>query len=1166
MNERAKLDHSLEIEEGLGAIFSVPGPSPDFVDDLERELMALDRREARRKGPQPPVKQQIVDFIGWPLARHRWATVGVAVLLALAATLFAVGPQRVWADLQQLLGYVPGVGFVDLEESRVLTAPVSVMRDGVTLRVVQVLAEIDGTTVVITGEGLPSTDVFRGPFPLQGRVSDMRLELPDGTSLAPDRQTTTWPRRETRLLFPPLPADIYRLTLAIEGLPFARAGEAPEHWEVPLALRPVTGELVADLFPEPYVPAGARDSRAGVTLDVVAAVHTPEVTALQVRVGWSEPSWGDPKLHTYDGTSGLRDDLGHLYHHIAHGAGPPLVAEGRGLGEGETAPLPSSVDRTDERTWTLAPVSPSARRLHLSIDEIFFEVAIDEAFTLDLGPNPQPGDSWELNEQFTVAGFPVHVTGVDLERTDDREGREYRLTFEAHTETEGNRRLSGILLRAPMGLSYEAEGGSFAEPAQKPTVAGSSLPDSPFTVTVNLASVGVRGPWDLSWPVPGGPDESAVVAPVTLRPEGVQQTRGPVTLAIDHVTLTDRLTAVRLMADQGPAGGDIRVRRGWNEPLPYLKDDRGIRYELAEGMGWETERTPSETGDRSATLIFEPLQPLARRVTLHVDQAELVIPYRSGFEVTVPRGIDLEPRFEVDAQPTCSEGRDDTLTWHASDPWEVDIRFEAAGCSIHLTEARLEGFSLATQRLALSSEPVQPRPGDCRLQSISTTWATGAAGNETPVATVLDVTRFFADKQPEVEMQHRAVVVFPDLMDGPLPAGRYQVGIDSFRVSVQGPWELTWDLQIPLADLLIRPDELPGTVPEPGGRDDWVARPMDREGEVDAEDWIGALAEADGTIEALRVQGPREVRTVDGASQVVYVANTAFRFDTPRQAQREYEGVVHRGISHARERLYAGPPSPGIEAQTFLLTDPSDDVVYWLVAVSEHDVQLLKVNGPDNASTRGFFDAAVSSLLEVEGLDDSLDPEAQLAALFVQDAAGACGWEVLGESDDETYAWAICQSPRGTAVSAPVVFSWTTGESGTQRLLGVYMPRDGSYYDDDVRQLFPPEVQARIFHRDIDGDAIWGQVSRDLATVVGTVVESASSARVLTHADARGVQWHVPWSASRGVRWPDGSVGRFEEIRVGMRVEVVGFPAAETGPPRTLSAVRVTILDAGAGA
>ncbi len=88
----------------------------------------------------------------------RWTVGAGGLLLALAVAFLAVGPQRVWADLQRLLGYVPGVGFVNLEETRVLTAPVTVTRDGVTLRVEEVLAAPDGTTVVISSEGLPPED------------------------------------------------------------------------------------------------------------------------------------------------------------------------------------------------------------------------------------------------------------------------------------------------------------------------------------------------------------------------------------------------------------------------------------------------------------------------------------------------------------------------------------------------------------------------------------------------------------------------------------------------------------------------------------------------------------------------------------------------------------------------------------------------------------------------------------------------------------------------------------------------------------------------------------------------------------------------------------------------------------------------------------------------
>lgn len=106
------------------------------------------------------------------------------------------------------------------------------------------------------------------------------------------------------------------------------------------------------------------------------------------------------------------------------------------------------------------------------------------------------------------------------------------------------------------------------------------------------------------------------------------------------------------------------------------------------------------------------------------------------------------------------------------------------------------------------------------------------------------------------------------------------------------------------------------------------------------------------------------------------------------------------------------------------------------------------------------------------------DQEEKLATLFVNDSTAECGWEVLGEADRETYLRAICQSPSGTAVSAPAVVYWTKSETGTRRIRDVQMPRDGSFYGEDVRELFPPAVQKRIFDHEIDTEGIWEQIER----------------------------------------------------------------------------------------
>lgn len=368
--------------------------------------------------------------------------------------------------------------------------------------------------------------------------------------------------------------------------------------------------------------------------------------------------------------------------------------------------------------------------------------------------------------------------------------------------------------------------------------------------------------------------------------------------------------------------------------------------------------------------------------------------------------------------------------------------------------------------------------------------------------------------------------------------------------------------EIPLADLLIGPDDLPGTVLETASNYAWDPVPMPREGELDGADWIGAVAQADGCIDAWQVQGPLEVVGTDGAAQVVYVLHAAYRFDAAPQAQHQYEDVAQRAKSGARERLYGVVAAPNIEAQTFAFTGASDeDVIYWLVAVDHRDVHLLMVDVFFDETLRNVFDAAVSRVVGNDGRAQREDPEAHLAAVFVQDPAAVCGWEVLGESDTETYVWAICQSPSGTAVSAPAVLAWSSGEVGPRRLLDVRMPRDGSYYAEDVRDLFPPDLQQRMLAHEVDMEAIWEHIEEKLETITGTVVDNDASAQVMTLEDVLGARWYVPWRAAGGIYRADGSIAHFRDLEQGLRVEVVGFVDPDGTSRHFVSAVRMTILD-----
>ncbi len=87
------------------------------------------------------------------------------------------------------------------------------------------------------------------------------------------------------------------------------------------------------------------------------------------------------------------------------------------------------------------------------------------------------------------------------------------------------------------------------------------------------------------------------------------------------------------------------------------------------------------------------------------------------------------------------------------------------------------------------------------------------------------------------------------------------------------------------------------------------------------------------------------------------------------------------------------------------------------------------------------------------------------AILPVTLANGVCDWQVLGHTGQEVYVWAFCAAHQPeadiTAASVPAVLALADdGHTVTARI-----PRDGTYYPDDVRALFPADVQQMVFDR-----------------------------------------------------------------------------------------------------
>jgi hypothetical protein len=68
-----------------------------------------------------------------------------------------------------------------------------------------------------------------------------------------------------------------------------------------------------------------------------------------------------------------------------------------------------------------------------------------------------------------------------------------------------------------------------------------------------------------------------------------------------------------------------------------------------------------------------------------------------------------------------------------------------------------------------------------------------------------------------------------------------------------------------------------------------------------------------------------------------------------------------------------------------------------------------------------------------------------------------CEWDILGQSGQEVYVWAICDSPHAGNRKPAVIHLEADGSIGN-----VEVPIGGSSWDSDLLRLFPTDVQEKL--------------------------------------------------------------------------------------------------------
>lgn len=379
-----------QFEEEIRAAVAAPQARLEFVNNLHARLV---QQAATRSGKSSrPV-----------YLRPAWvATFVIAVLLA---GILLIGPQRVLAAVRGLFGYIPGVGIVDRSAPiRVLAEPVSLTRDGVTVRVTQATLTGDRTQIVYQVFGVP-----RSAYPeseaVSGCITGAFLRLADGTQM------------EITENMPPVPVNVSEATFVLPCIWNTLPGTVSDNWQILVRFVPAPPDLtvmpVMDVMPVTHTPTDSSDETPAQQIESTPSTTPVPSTAIvsveqvidaedgYILIGSVRPQIPDGNWMQVTGPATIRDSAGkRVSYSIPMDVQPENDANlGQGgfswalqiQGAGVTFPITITYSGV-----IISQVDPQA----------------SAQLTFDAGPNPQPEQVWTLNQDVQLAGSTVRLVSV----------------------------------------------------------------------------------------------------------------------------------------------------------------------------------------------------------------------------------------------------------------------------------------------------------------------------------------------------------------------------------------------------------------------------------------------------------------------------------------------------------------------------------------------------------------------------------------------------------------------------------------------------------------------------------------------------------------------------------------------------------------------------------
>jgi hypothetical protein len=231
--------------------------------------------------------------------------------------------------------------------------------------------------------------------------------------------------------------------------------------------------------------------------------HTAEETALHLNVAWED----EALALTFPPMVALVDQQGNVYEVQWNEETDP---DSR-INSTVFAPRPRDpAELSREELLSVAPLLPSAEQLTLTLEKLWFRAESDDNFVVDLGAEPQIGDSWELDIVLNIAGVPVYITRAEL--VDDaayaslgwnNSVRQTALIFHWTANPSSGRNVTTLGLGGKQAFQKGFDGGGGGPNWTALRWGGEeALPTGEIEVEVRGAGLVVSGPWEMKWSLP----------------------------------------------------------------------------------------------------------------------------------------------------------------------------------------------------------------------------------------------------------------------------------------------------------------------------------------------------------------------------------------------------------------------------------------------------------------------------------------------------------------------------------------------------------------------------------------------------------------------------------------------------------------------------------------